>query len=343
MAWKRDAVELATRFCAIFAPRSADPRPDPRSIFVLRNNDIGDVLVITPLFEALRRRFPRARIVAGVGDWAAPVLMGNPHVDEALPVNAPWHNGQTRPQGVSAALRYIAASREAARLAAQRFDIGIDVLGSAYGSLLLMRAGIPFRLGVRGYAGGHSAAQRCVAFDAREHVGRSALRFAELLGARDLPEIRPQIHLAAAPDPSGAILFAPGGGYVEKCWPVENFVALAKLLPDVKIAVIGGEKDRPAGARLAAIGPRVSDFTGRLSLSESFTAIAAARMVVCNSSMAMHAAAAFRTPSLVLLGPAIPSAPEHAAQWAYPETRVLALASPEQARAHILQALSAAP
>jgi ADP-heptose:LPS heptosyltransferase len=343
MAWKRDTLEFATRFCATLAPRSAALPSEPQSIFVLRNNDLGDVLVVTPLFEALRRRFPRAKIVAGVGDWAAPVLAGNPYVDETLPINAPWHNGQVRPQGVASALSYIAASREAARLAARRFDIGIDVLGSAFGSLLMMRAGIPYRLGVRGYAGGHSAALRCIEYDAREHVGRSALRFAELLGATDLPENRPQIHLGAAPVSNGGIAFAPGGGYAEKCWPLENFVALAKLLPDFKITVIGGERDRPAGARLTSASPGVSDFTGRLSLMESFAAIAAARVVVCNSSMAMHAAAAFRKPCLVLLGAGIPSALAHADQWAYPETRVLAQASPEQARDHILQALSAVP
>jgi heptosyltransferase-2 len=343
MAWKRDALEFATRCCAMLAPRSAAPPSEPQSIFVLRNNDIGDLLVVTPLFEALKRRFPRAKIVAGVGDWAAPVLAGNPHVDETLPVNAPWHNGQARPQGVSAALSYIAASREAARLAARHFDIGIDVLGSAFGSLLMMRAGIPYRLGVHGYAGGHSVAQQCIEYDASEHVGRSTLRFAELLGATDLPENRPQIYLAATPVQNDAIVFAPGGGYAEKCWPLENFASLARLLPDIKITIIGGEKDRAAGASLAGAGPGVNDFTGRLSLSDSFAAIAASRLVVCNSSMAMHAAAAFRKPCVVLLGAGIPSALAHAAQWACPETRVLAQASPEQARDHILQALAAVP
>jgi len=323
MAWRRDALELATRFCAMLAPRSADPPPEPRSIFVLRNNDLGDVLVVTPLFEALRRRFPRARIVAGVGDWAAPILAGNPHVDETLPINAPWHNGQIRPQGVPAALRYLATSREAARLAARRFDIGIDVLGSAFGSLLLMRAGIPFRLGVRGYAGGHSAVQRRLEFDAGEHVGRFALRFAELLGATDLPDNRPQIHLAADAVPNEAIVFAPGSGYVEKCWPAEHFAALAKLASDLPLTVIGGAKDRAAGALVAAAGAHVRDLTGQLSLAECFAVISAARAVVCNSSMAMHAAAAFRKPCLAVLGPQFTDAGEHAAQWAYPETRVL--------------------
>lgn len=327
MSWKRSAFEAVTSLASRVAPHAPEPPVEPRSIFVLRNNDLGDVLVVTPLFDALRRRFPRARIVAGVGEWAAPILECNPHVDEVRIVNAPWHNGVVRPQGVLAAMRFISSFEEPVR-----HDIGIDVLGSAFGSLLLMRAAIPFRLGVRGYAGGHSAVQRCVRFDPREHVGRSALRFAELLGATDLPENRPQIFLGAAPA-HGAIVFAPGGGYAEKCWPLDHFEALADLMRDHPIHVIGGPHDRPAGARLAASRSHVTDFTGRLALRESFAQIAGARAVVCNSSVAMHAAAAFRKPCLVLLGPALPDSAQHAAQWAYPETRVLARSSPEDAHA----------
>ena len=343
MGWKRDAFEFLPRIVAAFAPCAEEAPAAPRSIFVLRNNDLGDVLAATPLFEALRRRFPQSRIVAGVGDWAAPIFDGNPNVNEVLPINAPWHNAQMRPHGTGAALRYIVASREAAELAARRFDTGIDVLGSAFGSLLLMRAGIPFRLGVRGYAGGHSAAQRCVAFDAREQVGRAALRFAELLGATELPENRPQIYLSGTPAQTGAIVFAPGGGYPEKCWSGSSFAALAGMLGDAPITVIGSEKDRALGALIASAGSHVSDHTGRLSLRESFEVIAGAKMVVCNSSMAMHAAAAFRKPTLALLGSAMPSADSHAAQWAYPETCVMRQPPPEEARERLRAMLAQMP
>ena len=214
--WKRQAFELCTWACGLAAPRVAEPPGEPRSIFVLRNNDIGDLLAVTPLFEALKRRYPRAKIIAGVGSWNLDVLKSNPFVDEVLPVNAPWHNQRTRPQGVRAALNYIMFSGEVKNIASHRCDIGIDVLGSAFGSLLLMRAGIPFRLGVRGYAGGHSAAQRCLAYDELGHVGRGALRFAELLGATALPENRPQLYLDTPLSPSDSVVIAPGGGFVGK-------------------------------------------------------------------------------------------------------------------------------
>ncbi len=323
MGWKRETFELFTRACAARAPRLRTCPDEPRSIFVLRNNDIGDLLVVTPLFEALKRRFPNARIVAGVGSWNFDVLKRNPFVDEVLPVNAPWHNGQVRPQGMGPALRYILTSAEAAALARCRFDIGIDVLGSQFGALLMLRCGIPFRLGVKGYAGGHTAMQRVVEFDETLHVGAGALRFAALLGASELPENRPQIYLDEPLQTGGHIVIAPGGGFPAKCWPVESFAALAASLSGSPVVVIGGSKDREAGARIAQTGAHVRDQTGRLSLRETFALIASARLVICNSSMAMHAAAAFRRPAFVLLGEYFDSASRHAAQWGYAETRVL--------------------
>lgn len=323
MALKRNSLECATWLAGKLAPQVSEPPSEPKSIFVLRNNDIGDLLVITPLFEALKRRFPRAKIIAGIGSWNFDVLKNNPHVDEILPVNAPWHNGKTAPHGVLPALRYIASSGEVKNLATRRCDIGIDVLGSAYGSLLMMRAGIPFRLGVRGYAGGHSAVQRCVNFDAAEHVGRAALRFAELLGATELPENRPQIFLQPAPQPSGAIVIAPGGSLAEKCWPMESYLELARLLAPRKIIVIGGKEDRPTAAKISGGRAHIVNLAGELSLAETFRVIAGSARVICNSSMAMHAAAAFRKPCFVLLGGWHPSAAAHATQWCYPESRVL--------------------
>lgn len=327
MSWKRNAIDTACGLLSRIAPSVPQVPANPRSIFVLRNNDIGDLLVVTPLFVALRRRFPGAKIIAGIGGWNRDVLRDNPNVDEILPMNAPWHNGQVRPQGLLAALHYIATSSEVSALAQRQCDIGIDVLGSPLGSLLFLRAGIPWRLGVRGYAGGHSATQQCVPFDEREHVGRAALHFAELLGATELPENRPQIFLPETPLSHDAIVVAPGGGFPEKCWPLSHFAALLNRLAPRRIVIVGAQRDSEAGAFLARDRAHVQDRTGQMSLRETFETIAGARGVICNSSMAMHVAAAFRKPCAVLLGEHFHDTAQHAAQWGYPETRVLGRAA----------------
>ena len=336
MGVKRGIVEAVVSMLSTFA--DAHACVEPKSIFVLRNNDIGDLLVITPLFEALRRLFPKSEIVVGIGKWNLPVVDGNPNIDRALSINAPWHNkncctfAHNSARGFFESMRYILASREVEALRRCRFDVGIDVLGSVEGSVLLMKAGIPFRLGVKGYAGGHSAMQRCVPFSADEHVGRSSLRFAELLGARILPECRPQIFLSSKERLEGEaswsprvkksrrIVIGPGGGNAEKCWPRDNFIHLIRQLaelPCVEIAIVGGRGDRAAGAECAKGAPNVNNRAGDFSLRQTFATVACADLVVCNSSMLMHAAAAFSIPEIVMLGEGFPSAEQHARQWGY--------------------------
>jgi len=307
---------------------------EPGSILVLRNNDLGDLLVVTPLFEALRRRFPSAWIAAAVGRWNVPALAGNPHLSEVIVVNAPWFN-KFAPGGTTRGrLLYLLRSPEVAELRRRRFDVGIDVLGSRWGAALLLRAGIPRRLGVRGYAGGHSGVHQHVEFDPGEHVGRAALRFAELLGARDLPTARPQIFLTPAelaageaawqaPGSGGGqrIVVAPGSGLAVKSWPLASYAELVERLgaiEKVSVAIAGGPHDREPGERLAARAWRAANLAGHLSLRETFALVAAADLVVCNSSVLMHAAAAFAKPAVVLLGESFPSARQHQAQWGYP-------------------------
>jgi heptosyltransferase-2 len=362
----RWALEGAVAGMAWARRDSAAPPADPESIFVLRNNDLGDLLVVTPLFEALRRRFPRAAIVAGIGSWSLDVLRGNPHLTEALAVDAPWFNKYTAARGTLGRLRWIARSPAVADLARRRFAVGIDVLGSAWGSLLLLRAGIPWRMGVAGFAGGHRGVQQAIPFTPDEHVGRMALRFAERLGATELPEVRPQLFLTAEEREAGEALWGgssprrgfrlavgPGGGHPERCWPPESFAALLRALrtaPDLEIAVVGGPRERELAAGLAALVPGSRPLLD-LGLRETFALIAAADGVICNSSLLLHVAAGFSRPTLALLGPAFPSAGRHQAQWGYPgtcwslgrEPGTRGMATPEEAlsafRRHLLGAI----
>lgn len=77
-----------------------------KNLFILRNNDLGDVLLTTPLLAALKKWDSGLKIHLGVGDWARPILENNPHVEEVLSVNAPWHNKFVKPQGLVACLGY---------------------------------------------------------------------------------------------------------------------------------------------------------------------------------------------------------------------------------------------
>ncbi len=325
-------LELVVSLLAKFTASKKQVSEPPKSILVLRNNDLGDLLVITPIFEALHKKFPDTQIIAAVGSWNVETLKNNPYISEIIEINAPWFNRFVQPQSFLDALRYIYFSSEVQKLALRKFDVGIDILGSHFGALLLLQATIPYRLGVNKYAGGYSGMQDTIIFDPYQHVGYSALKFAEKLGATELPEVRPQIFLTPDEIKQGIgywsdytkrIIVTPGGGFPEKCWPLDYYQELIKLMlidPSVEIIIVGGKQDIADAAYLVIEPSRVHNLAGKLKLRETYSVLKHADLALCNTSMLMHAAAAFHIPSLVLLGECCDSATQHHAQWGYQKT-----------------------
>ena len=336
------------------APAEGLRIPGSPRILVLRNNDLGDLIVVTPLFEALKRRFPTSYLAAGVGRWATAILEGNPFVDEILPVEAPWYNKYV-PQGRLRALRYL-WSEQAQRLRESHFDLGIDVLGSRWGQLLFRRSGIPFTLGRSGFAGGESWATMTIPHRIDESVGQNALRFASILGQHELPPATPQIFLSEHEVQLGEAfwqqaergarrrrwLVAPGSGLPQKSWPRPNFIKATLLLTrevDADVVLLYGHEEVQFARELVAQSPSVRLAPAGCPLREVFGIVAASDALLTNSSMTLHVAAAFSKPALTVLGPAFHSARQHQAVWGHPTTRSLGaeagesegLPGPEQA------------
>jgi len=346
MGWKRNLMEgllfTARRLVPNVVPSDASTF---RSFFVLRNNDLGDLLGITPMFEALKKTWPDCRIAVGVGDWARPMLENNPWVDEVLPINAPWHNKAIKRQGLLSGLGYALFSSEVKALAQRRFDAGLDPLGSQLGSLLLMRSRIPTRIGVKGYAGGHSACNSYIQFDENRHIGKAALESAKMLEAKiDNIETKPQLFLSPEEKAIGErawdsskerrrVIIAPGAGFAEKRWPLENFILLAKRITEessTEIVILGSKEDAKDGAQIEEVmnseAPKndsmVRNLCGKTDLRKTFAITSRCDAVVSNTSLLMHVAGAFSIPNLVLLGPWYDSAKLHAKQWGHDETIV---------------------
>ncbi|TDN70545.1 glycosyltransferase family 9 protein [Paraburkholderia sp. BL10I2N1] len=347
MGWKGSLIEAPLWLAGRLRPSGIDPlREEPRNILVLRPNDFGDLLTTTPLFEALRRRFPSTRLVAGIGQWGRAVLENNPFVDEIVEVDAPWNNKIVKDQSLRSAMRFIWGSEQVDALRRHNgFDVGIDVLGSHLGVMLMLRAGARYRIGVRGYRGGWSACHAHIGFTPEVHVARAALAQAELLGARDLPEPRPQLYLTEAERSQAAhvwradssleprpvrLLVGCAAGLPEKSWSAEAMgTALGKIsrllapMAGSDIVIIGGPADQTTAAQIMAhAGPRagIRSMVGQASLRGTFALAEQADVVLTYSSMLLHVAAAFRRPTLAVLGGTseVANAQAHDVVWGYP-------------------------
>ncbi|AME25798.1 MULTISPECIES: glycosyltransferase family 9 protein [Burkholderiaceae] len=345
MGWKNLLIEapvwLISRF---YRPRFDPNRKTPREILVLRPNDFGELLTTTPLFEALRKRFPTTRLIAGVGSWARPILENNPFVDEIVEIDAPWNNKLVEDRSHRNVMRFLWKSPQVAALRARGgFDVGIDVLGSYMGAVLMMRAGVRYRIGVRGYRGGWSGCQDYIEF-ARRQCGRAALGQAELLGAKTLPEARPQLFLTDderlqaaqvwnAGEAGGRrtvrIVAGVGAGVSSKAWDARQVgdaltriaEAMEKAGNACNIVIVGSDTDRlRAEEAMAAASPAtaIRSMAGEVSMRIMFALVENADVVLTNSSMLLHVAAAFQRPTVAVIGGSVTRPEVHDAIWGYP-------------------------
>ena len=298
-------------------------------------------MVATPLLEGLKTAFPESKVSIGVGDWAMPLLENNPHVDEVISCNAPWHNKQNcrfpanSPKTFFEGLLFVLFSKESRYISTKKFTHGIDILGSRQGSWLMRRAKIPNRFGVKGYAGGESWCTKYIDFKEERKVADAGLKFLELLNANVEIDPRPAIFLTkkevaeaeavwgGRSESTKRIIIAPGGGFPEKCWGDQNFTELTNLLlknKNYQLCIIGSKMDKK---RISLNdSPQITNLCGELNLRESASMVSLADYVICNSSLCMHLAGAFKIPALTLLGEWYNSAELHKKQWGYPESTV---------------------
>jgi ADP-heptose:LPS heptosyltransferase len=315
---KRSLLELGVTAVRMVS-RFRKPK-EPLSILVLRNNDLGDLVAITPLFQVLRSAFPDARIVAAVCSWAKDILKNNPYISEVIDCNAPWHNHNAEGKSLLRPLRYIYRSPEMVPLKAENFDACIDVVGSPFGSLFMMKLGIPIRVGRKGYAGGHTGATVYLENTFTTSVSRGVVEAVRLLKSdADIDvDLKPQLFLDDLEIEEAnqmwtemldgnchrrvRIAVAPGAGFPEKAWPAAQFAELVgRLSKDSCGCVLGATADFAVGEMVTRGANYWSNLCGMTTLRRSMAIVSLADLVICPSTFLMHLASAFNKPCIVIL------------------------------------------
>ena len=242
---------------------------------------LGDAVLSTGLLAHLLAQHPGARVTVACGPVAAGVFARVPGLERVLVV-----------EKRVADLHWLALW---ARVAGQKWDLVVDLRGSALSFFLGARRRIVMR-------GGRRPGHRLT------HIARAA-------GLDVVP--RPVAWMSVADRAAAASLLGEGrlvglgptANWAQKTWPPERFVGLAHaltaLLPGARVAVFGGpgEAERTAASPVLAALPDAIDLVGRLSLPEAAACLARCTVFVGNDSGLMHLAAASGAATLGLFGP----------------------------------------
>lgn len=322
-----------------------------RRVLAVRLDNLGDVLVTTPAFHAIKRSLPNAELTllaSPVGSQAGHL---NPDVDCVIVHEAPWMDPwQTLPQDSARERRTIEALRDG------RFDGAIiftsfrqSPLPSAY---LCYLADIPLRVAASIDGPGSLLTTR---HRHPERMMHEVERGLDLVAAIGLTTDEPDLVLRVPPEASAQatavwdrtnastdpgqlgladspnrprVVLHPGCSMPARTYPWELYADVAALLIEelgATVVLTGAADER---ALVDAIRDRLRPearpcavpMAGELSFAACCALIEAADLTVTNNTGPMHVSAAVKTPVVALF--ALTNPPEQWGPWRVPH-RVL--------------------
>jgi ADP-heptose:LPS heptosyltransferase len=255
-----------------------------RILFVTATR-IGDAVLSTGVVSHLVERHPEARLTIAAGPVAAPLFEAVPRLERLIVV-----------EKRAAAVHWLSLY---AAVAARRWDLVVDLRGSALAWLLLARER-------------RVSARR----DLTEHRVRELGR---LFGLDPPPSPRLWVldrHERAAamllPPGEPVVAIGPAANWRGKQWRAEYFAELARRLtapggpfPGARVAVMAAAHERAQAAPVLAALPaaRAIDLVGRVDLLTAAAVLRRTAMFIGNDTGLMHIAAAAGAPTLGLFGP----------------------------------------
>lgn len=284
-------------------PTSGTPA-EIRRILLLRTDKIGDAILSTPVFEALRQRFPRAEIdvLLGRRNRAAASLL--PFIDNVFVLT----------QRVPDMMRLTWALRR------RRYDIAINLISvdSTTPALATALSGATMKIGFANL--GAPVYDTVIPRPSTPvHYARRNLSLLEPFGIetatnthRPLSVQIPAEAIAAVrfmlPEkkPSPFVIINLSGSVREKCWGVENFARLGRAIRQqgIDVAAVAAPQDEDLLYDVARAGD-IRVLPTRDSLAEFVALLSFADLIVTPDTSVVHLASALRKPVVALAGSAL--------------------------------------
>jgi ADP-heptose:LPS heptosyltransferase len=265
----------------------------PKRILLVQLKRIGDSILTAPAVAALRQAHPEAEIVAVVPKAVEDLAECMPGLTQVLA----WPGVGT-----------------VASLVFGEWDLTLDFTGTDRSALLSWMSRAKACRGYAKFSSDHwrsrAYTELCEASVRELHTVDFHLALTGCPIAAGPAMLEPAIDLPALPERFALVHI--GTAREEKFWPVERWLGVIHHLVKEKhlqVVLTGTNAglERPhLDALRAGLEVSVTDLTGQLSLLQTAGVIARSSLALGVDSMAMHLAAMFQRPQVVLFGPTNP-------------------------------------
>jgi len=258
-------------------------------ILVIRLGSMGDVIHALPAVASLKHSFPHSRLSWVIKPRWAPLLEGNPFIDEVIPF-------ERTVDGVRAAWR---------RLRSERFQLAVDLQGLIQSALIAASSRADKIVGLARSQARERPAALFYSTAVRTGAGHRVDRYLELAAAAGasnllrtfpLPQGQPEGMLPAG----NFVLACPLAGWGSKQWPLEHYEDLAARL-SMPLVVNGPPESSAQLSRIRGAHVHLSGLAGLIDATRR------AHAVVGVDSGPLHLAAALGKPGAAIYGPTDPA------------------------------------
>jgi ADP-heptose:LPS heptosyltransferase len=305
---------------------------NPRML-LLRPDHLGDLVLTTPIFDALKQNAPNAHITMMVGPWSSEIVARHPGIDRLL--TCPFPGFLRTPQ--KALAPYILLFSVAKQLRRGHYDLAINLRPDFWwGAALLYLARIPCRIG---YAlePGQPFLTHAEHLQQPEHATISNLRLASAalqasgyppLAEPYTPERYPLQFIPTAAEQqwvtdrlaqegTGAgtsiVVIHPGTGAAVKLWRTRGWATCADTLTEslttaapVRIILTGSKNEQPMLEEIARGMQSPAVLVTDATVGQLAALLGRALLVLSVDSGPLHLAVAQGTPTVQLFGPTDP-------------------------------------
>jgi len=284
---------------------------------VIRTDRIGDVILSTPVLEAIKSRFPESHLAMLVSLYAQEVVKNNPYLDDVI-----IDDHKDRHKGIRGFFMLVK------EIKGRKFDVGILLRPTFRLALLLFFAGIKYRIGT-GYRFYQIFFNQKIYVHRRinlRHEAEYNLNLLHPLGIRP-QKISPKVHLSPEQKefahqildefkitPEDVVVaIHPGSGNSSLNLPAKRFAQVADKLVEkinAKIIFTGTQKEKGLVDFIKKNMEHTAiDITGRTNLRQLAAVLKNCDVVVSNSTGPMHLAVALGTPTVAIFCPIFAAGP----------------------------------
>ena len=289
-----------------------------KNILVIRLDRIGDMVMTTPIFRALKEKWPEAQITVLANPANKNIVINNPFIDCIL-----VYDRENEHKSLDNRLSFFRDIRKS------EFDLVIDpYLDYELNTSFITRiVGSKYRLGFE-FAGREFfyniryASNTFPVSTDKKHMIDYNLGLIGCIGVKANKK-QPEIFLSAdekenasrilervGVDPENRIIgIHPGGNYESQRWPVERFAAISDFLIasyGIKVILFGGLDERSLLSRFKDCAVSKPIILEDLNLREFISVVNYCNLFLCNNSGPLHIATSLNIPTVSTMGPTIP-------------------------------------